>query len=78
MRPIDSLSDNAIPICFIHGAADSFIPPANSEAMQKATRGYSELHLIEGAGHAQSMLKNPQEYREIVDQFIGKIEEDRA
>ena len=74
MRPIDSLRDNVIPILFIHGAADSFIPPSHSEAMSEATRGYSEVHLIEDAGHAESVLTNPEAYRRIVERFIARID----
>ena len=73
MRPIDSLKENTIPILFIHGAADGFIPPAHSEAMQKATKGYSELHLIQGAGHAASILTAPEEYREYVEAFLNQV-----
>ena len=74
MRPIDSLADNGIPILFIHGAADTFILPAHSEAMSRATRGISEVHLIDGAGHAQSVLTSPAEYRQIVERVIARID----
>ena len=72
MRPIDSLKDNEIPILFIHGAQDAFIPPFHSQAMAKATKGYSEVHLIEGAAHARSMLTAPEEYGRIVEAFLQK------
>ena len=74
MRPIDSLADNLIPILFIHGAEDDFILPAHSEAMRKATRGYSELHLIPGAGHAASVLTAPDDYARYTDEFIRHVE----
>ena len=70
MRPIDSLPDNEVPMLFIHGAADSFIPPAHSEAMRAATKGYAELHLIPGASHAASVLTAPEEYLRILEQFL--------
>ena len=73
MRPIDSLADNEVPILFIHGAEDSFILPEHSEKMQKETKGYSELHLIPGAAHAESVLTAPEEYREIVEAFLAHI-----
>lgn len=73
MRPIDSLKDNTIPILFIHGEKDDFILPAHSEAMQKATKGYSELHIIKNAGHAASILTAPEEYKQIVEAFLEKI-----
>ncbi len=73
MRPIDSLADNTIPILFIHGADDDFIFPFHSEHMQKATRGYSEIHLIPGAGHASSVLTAPDDYRKYVSSFLQTI-----
>lgn len=69
MRPIDSLRHNIIPILFIHGAEDDFIPPAHSQAMADATKGWSAVHLIKGAGHAQSVLTAPEEYRKILKLF---------
>ena len=73
MRPIDSLTENEIPILFIHGEEDSFILPEHSERMQKETKGYSELHLIPGAAHAASILTAPAEYKGIVAAFLEHI-----
>ena len=73
MRPIDSLKDNRVPILFIHGEADDFILPAHSRAMAQATAGYSELHLIQGAGHAASVLTDPELYRQYVERFLETV-----
>ena len=73
MRPIDSLAGDHTPILFLHGAEDHFIVPANSEAMRDAAKDHSELRLIPGAGHAESALKQPQMYREIVTDFVGRV-----
>ena len=73
MRPIDSLKDNRIPILFIHGEQDDFILPQHSVNMQRATQGYSELHLIPGSGHAASVLTAPEDYRRYVTEFLRKI-----
>ncbi len=73
MRPIDSLAGNNIPILFIHGDADDFILPFHSQNMQKATAGYSELHLIPGATHAASVLTATEDYRTYVEGFFAKI-----
>jgi hypothetical protein len=42
--------------------------------MKTATKGYSELHIIDGANHAQSVLVNPGGYKKIVELFIGRID----
>ncbi len=71
MRPIDSLEGNQIPILFIHGSDDTFILPKNSRDMSERTPGYSEVHLIEGAGHAASILTAPNDYIKYVRDFLS-------
>ncbi|MDD5922286.1 MAG: alpha/beta hydrolase [Eubacteriales bacterium] len=73
MRPIDALPSNRVPILFIHGEDDAFIPPSNSVRMKGITAGYSELHLIPGAGHAESVLKEPELYKKYVGQFLDHL-----
>ena len=70
MRPIDSLNDNEVPILFIHGADDDLIAPKNSYDMAEKTKGRSEVHIIKGAGHAESVFAEPEEYKSIVKAFI--------
>ena len=72
MRPIDALKENEVPILFVHGADDGFILPKNSQDMAARTKGYQELHLIAGAGHAESALVAPEEYRSILTEFLNK------
>lgn len=73
---IDALQDNDVPICFIHGKNDDFISCRNSEQMNEKTSGYSELHLIDNAGHAESRrVLGVQEYTKIVEDFFEKISE---
>ena len=72
MRPVEGLAANRVPILFLHGADDTFILPSHSEALSRTTSGYSELHLIPGAGHAGSALAQPALYREAVTAFVGK------
>ncbi|MBR2853468.1 MAG: alpha/beta fold hydrolase [Clostridia bacterium] len=72
MRPIESLNENTIPILFLHGADDRFIPPEHSERMKEATKGYAEMHLFPGAGHAMSILTDPKSYGEYVANFLAE------
>ena len=73
MRPIESLKQEHVPILFIHGAEDSFILPAHSEALYRAAGEGSELKLIPGAGHAESVLKQPDLYRETLTAFLSRF-----
>ena len=73
---IKNMEGTEVPICFIHGKDDTFITPDNSERMQQAAGGYTELHLVNNAGHAMSRASLGQAgYEEIVRNFLDKIEE---
>jgi fermentation-respiration switch protein FrsA (DUF1100 family) len=77
MRPIDCLKGNRKPILFIHGQDDDLIPPYHSEMMVAETEGYKDLRLIKGAGHAESVLKEPEEYAEYVREFLDVVYNDK-
>ena len=73
--PKDALVGNEVPICFIHGEADTFILPENSQVNKAATSGYSELHLVPNAAHAQSReVLGEAEYRSIISDFLKNID----
>ena len=73
MRPVDALDENRIPILIIHGEADDLIRPHNAQDLYDRTRGKKELHLINGAGHAVSILTAPEEYEAYVSGFLRAI-----
>lgn len=60
-----------VPIVFIHGKADVFVPPYMSENMYKACKSPKELHLIEGAGHAASYMMAEEEYTAAVNRLLN-------
>lgn len=73
--PKDAIVGNEAPICFIHGEADTFILPENSQVNKAATAGYSELHLVPNAAHAQSReVLGEAEYRGIIGDFLNNID----
>lgn len=75
VNPIEAVADSSVPICFIHGTADDFIYPHHSEDMYKVSKNaLSELHLVEGALHAESYKTDKVQYAQIVGDFIDKIE----
>ena len=73
MRPIEALTDNRVPLLFIHGSCDELVAPEHSRKMSKATAGYSEVHMIPNAGHADAVFTDPEMYRIIVTDFLRKI-----
>jgi len=73
IRPIDQLQYSTVPVCYMHGAKDSFINKNHSERMYEKTKGYKEIHIFEGSEHAQSFENHKEEYRNIVNNFLDKI-----
>lgn len=61
------------PLLIIHGAADDFITPANSQMVYDAFSGYSEIHFVDNAPHAHSAITNPSEYRRFLQEFFDHI-----
>lgn len=49
--PLEAVENARIPITYIHGAADSFVPADMSVRLHAATKGESHLLLVEGADH---------------------------
>lgn len=73
---VDNIKGCTVPICFIHGAEDTFISPDHSERLKDAAGGYTELHIVDGAAHAQSReILGKTEYRKIVSSFLDKVEQ---
>lgn len=74
-KPIHGVRFCDVPICFIHGAADTFIAPHHSEDMYKVSSNpLSELHLFDGAEHARSHSTDKAKYIAVVSEFIDKVE----
>ncbi|MCR5742333.1 MAG: alpha/beta hydrolase [Lachnospiraceae bacterium] len=73
MKPVKGLSDNKVPILCMHGEDDTFIVPENSLRIAQETGGYSEVHMIEKAGHAASVLTDPIRYEKFVKDFLKNI-----
>lgn len=62
-----------LPILFIHGAADSFVPCSMAHELYDACRSEKRLVIVEGAGHVESCYKDPEKYEEAVSSFIFPI-----
>ena len=67
VRPVDVVAQiGPRPLFFIHGDADSFIPPSDMSDLAAAARTVSNAHvqtwLVPGATHARSYTTHPQEY----------------
>ena len=73
VSPITTLPKIEIPILFIHGQDDDYVPTYMCKQMYSAKKGYKEIYIVPGAGHAEAYWKNKDEYEKKVDGFLKAI-----
>lgn len=61
-----------IPILFIHGDADTFVPCSMAYELYNACGPDKELLVIEGASHAEAYYKDTQSYEQAVKKLIER------
>lgn len=71
ITPLEAAKNCQIPILFIHGKSDAFIPWKMSEEMCNVCPGNSKLVLIPGAGHGLSYPVEPEMYLKAMQDFFG-------
>jgi len=67
-----AVKKSKVPILFIHGVEDAFIPVEMGEELYQAAGCEKELLLVEGAGHAQAQDKDQDAYYGTVFSFLSK------
>lgn len=63
-----------VPVLFIHGAEDDFVPTQMSQKMYAARQGEKDLLIIPGAGHGESYYTATELYQKTVRDFLKKCE----
>lgn len=70
---VRSVQNTKVPIVIIHGEADSFVPCAMSEPVERANPQMVRRYTFPGADHGISYLVDEQRYRRIVTDFAKEI-----
>lgn len=71
--PIKYIKNSKVPILFIHGDYDRFVPFFMVDELYEACNQVKKKVVIEGASHAHAESENPQKYWKEVDSFIKKF-----
>ena len=71
---LDILKNCSIPILFIHGGKDEFVPTQMTLDNYSACAGPKELLIVPEAAHGTSNFVEPVRYRETVLRFMKKYE----
>lgn len=70
--PLEQVKKTKIPMLFIHGMNDTFVPFEMMKELYEAAGGPKEKLAIEHAGHAESVFVNPTLYWETVWNFVNQ------
>lgn len=69
---LEQVKKCSLPMFFIHGDADTYVPTRMVYPLYEAKSEPKELWIVPGATHAMSYKDYPQEYTERVRNFVGK------
>lgn len=79
IQPVESVKNAKVPMLFVHGSGDNFVPCFMAHLVYEACKSeYKDLLIVEGAGHAQCSVDGWDEYKEKLDEFIGKFVTDEV
>lgn len=71
--PLKCVSCAAVPMFFVHGEMDRYIPCDNSRRLYEACPTDKELLIVAGAGHAAAHLRGGEDYYRAIFAFIGRF-----
>ncbi|MER2173839.1 MAG: alpha/beta hydrolase [Carnobacterium sp.] len=69
---VEQIKKNKVPMLFIHGAEDKFVPTDMVYDVYEANSSPKELYIASNADHADSYEENKEEYEQKVQEFVLK------
>ena len=69
--PLKAVPDSKVPILFIHGTEDEMIDVDMTYQLYEAAGCEKQLLIVEGAGHAQTQYKDPENYYRTIEDFVS-------
>ncbi len=67
-----ALRENRLPVLFLHGEEDDFVPLSMTRQNFSACRAEKDVFLVKGAGHAQSFATDTEGCGEKIAEFLQK------
>ena len=72
VRPVDCVGDIKVPMLFVHGSEDKFVPTENVYPLYEAKKGDKEIKIFEGAPHVKAVLMFHEDYYNMLKDFCEK------
>ena len=70
--PLEGLNNCKVPILFIHGDSDNFVPFSMLNELYEHAGSTKQKLIIEGASHGACLGKNPKIYLETIEKFLDE------
>ncbi len=70
---VDAMAENTLPVLFVHGEDDDFVPIEMSEASFEACTAEKSFVRVKGARHGCSYLVDKKACEDAMDSFLAKI-----
>ena len=70
--PVEAVKKSSVPVLFIHGTADDFVPYSMMDELYDACTSEKQKLSIEGAEHARAYYTAPEEYYGAVEELTKK------
>ncbi|MBQ8178358.1 MAG: alpha/beta hydrolase [Clostridia bacterium] len=70
---VKAVAESSVPILFIHGSRDMFVPPYMCHACYDSCTAPKAMLIVEGAGHTQACFKDKEAYIESLNSFIESL-----
>lgn len=67
---VDAMRENTVPVLFIHGTADTFVPVSMTYENYEACKAEKRLLIVEGAEHGLSYIVDKDAYQKAVLEFF--------
>jgi fermentation-respiration switch protein FrsA (DUF1100 family) len=74
--PVEAMKKSRVPVIFIHGDTDRFVPYEMSVENYEACTAKKMLVNIEGAGHGLCFPKDQEKYLRVLREFFDPILEE--
>ena len=72
LSPRMAVQKATVPILFLHGDADTLIPPATLSDLYNNCNSPKEIHMFKNSIHAQGITDYPEEYNQVIHDFLLK------
>lgn len=76
VSPIRDIMESSVPLLFVHGNEDTYVPASMSVSMaeKRKPRFPTTLLLVDDAAHAGSLSTDPELYRKTLEDFLNDVE----